>query len=75
MELIKQDYQKEILEKFRVEALDNPEFFKIDYKNIKRYIENPWPENVNDDQIGEGLDDDYQSSEDVESIPKELRVR
>jgi hypothetical protein len=33
--------------------LDNPEFFKIDYKNIKKYIEAPWPEEVDDDLIGD----------------------
>jgi hypothetical protein len=63
------------MEKIRVEAIDNPEFFKIDYKNIKRYIEAPWPEEVDDNIIGEDREDDLESSEDIDSIPKELRVR
>ena len=73
--VIKNPESVEFLEEFRQEALDNPDFYKIDYKNIKRYIEAPWPEEVNMNQIGTNEEDDYQSSEDIESIPEELRVR
>ncbi len=75
LSLFKEKEQHEFLEKFRVEALDNPEFYKIDYKNIKDYIEAPWPDEVNDNAIGETQEDDLQSSEDIDSIPEELRIR
>jgi hypothetical protein len=55
--------------------LENPDYFKIDYKNIKKYIENPWPDEVDDDNLNKEELDDYESSEDIESIPKELRIR
>lgn len=73
MRLINNPEGIEFLEKFREQALDNPDFFKIDYKNIKRYIENPWPEEAEDDLMGEQQEDDYQSSEDLDSIPSEIR--